>query len=390
MENEALPTRPIQKVSRLCYLDWLRVMAIFTIFLYHSLRFFTIEYWHVKNPTTYLGAENFDNYLETWMMPLIFMVSGASVFFATQKNKPAWKIIWDKVLRLLVPLLVSVFTLSILQVYLERLSHGDFYGSFWAFLPHYFEGLYGFGGNFAWMGLHLWYLEVLFVFALIFLPVILVLKKEKGKRFLSKFGDYLAAPGVIYILVLVAIFSWKLLNPEGLLGMPIFGWPLGIYFSFFLAGYLFASNENLMSSIQRLRWISLVGALCTSILFFATQDHADLLVWFVVLTFLGFGRKDFSFSSPLLTYANQAVLPFYILHQPVLLCIGYFVVRWQIPDALKYMVIALPSFFMTVVIYEFLVRRNNLLRPLFGMKPHRHPQQLRTTVSVGRLDFLLF
>jgi len=32
-------------------------------------------------------------------------------------------------------------------------------GGFLAFLPHYFEGWYGFGGNFAWMGLHLWDLD---------------------------------------------------------------------------------------------------------------------------------------------------------------------------------------------------------------------------------------
>jgi len=350
-------------------IDWLRVLAITTVFIFHSLRFFSLEDWHVKNPTTYLGIENVENYLETWMMPLIFIVSGASTFLEMQKDKPAQAFIRGKVLRLLIPLTVGIFTHSILQVYLERLSHGDFSGSFWQFLPHYFEGFYGFGGNFAWMGLHLWYLEVLFGFCIFFLPVALFLRGARGKRMLDKMGDLLAAPGALYLLPLVAILSWKLLNPESLLGRDIFGWPLGHYLSFYMAGYLFASNERLTESIRRQRWFSLFGALAASVLFFTTQDHADILVWFMILGFLGIARQHLVFSPPLLKYANQAVLPFYILHQPLLVCIGFFVVRWPISGILKYLTIAPLSFILTLGLYEFLARRSDLLRFLFGMKP---------------------
>jgi len=368
MTESIKKSKPPKTITRRYDIDWLRVLVMFTVFFFHSLRFFTIEDWHVKNPTTYLVIENLANYLECWMMPLIFVVSGASVFFESLKNKPAEKFIQDKVLRLLVPLLVGIFTHSILQVYLERISHGDFSGSFWAFLPHYFEGLYRLGGNFAWMGLHLWYLGVLFIFSIVFLPFILLLRRENGKRLVSKLGDYLSAPGAIYILALAAILSWKLLDPESLLGKDIFGWPLGRYFTFFLSGFLLVSNDRLGESIQRQRWFSCAGALASTVLFFATQDHDDIVVWFTILAFLGFARQHLNFTSPFLGYANQAVLPFYILHQPVLLLVGFFVVQRQIPDSLKYLAIALPSFFLTLSMYEFLVRRSNLLRFLFGMK----------------------
>jgi len=368
-------------------LDWLRVLAIATIFIFHSLRFFSIEDWHVKNPTTYQGAENFENYLETWMMPLIFVISGASVFLETRKNKPARKFIKDKVLRLLVPLVVGIFTHSILQVYLERFSHGEFSGSFWAFLPHYFNGLYGFGGNFAWMGLHLWYLEVLFVFSIIFLPLILLLRTETGRRLLTKLGDLFTIPGTVYILTLAVILSWKLLDPDSLLGKDIFGWPVGMYFSFYLAGYFFVSNERLGNGIQRQRWISLAGALVSTVLFLVTQDHRDIVVWFMILTLLGFARRHLGFPSTFLDYANQAVLPFYILHQPVLLCVGFFVAKWQIPDLLKYPMIAISSLILTLGLYEFLVRRSNPLRFLFGMKVLQPLPKMATPVSFNPLDF---
>jgi glucan biosynthesis protein C len=68
-------------------------------------------------------------------------------------------------------------------------------------------------------------------------------------------------------------------------------------------------------------------------------------------------------------YANEAVLPFYIMHQTVLLCVGYFVVQWAIPDLLKWLIIVLGSFGIIMALYELLVRRFNVLRVLFGMKP---------------------
>jgi hypothetical protein len=86
------------------------------------------------------------------------------------------------VARLLVPLVVGTFTHIAFQVYLERLHKGEFSGSFFDFYPHYFDGMYGFGGNFAWMGLHLWYLEALFLFSLLCLPVFLWLKNSLQRR----------------------------------------------------------------------------------------------------------------------------------------------------------------------------------------------------------------
>jgi hypothetical protein len=77
--------------------------------------------------------------------------------------------------------------------------------------------------------------------------------------------------------------------------------------------------------------------------------------------------KHLNVNTPFLKYANEAVLPFYILHQTVLLCVGYFVVRWNIPDLLKWAIIASISFVIIMGLYE-LVRRNNTLRFLFGMK----------------------
>ena len=74
-------------------------------------------------------------------------------------------------------------------------------------------------------------------------------------------------------------------------------------------------------------------------------------------------------------------LPFYILHQTVLLCVGYFVVRWNIPAVAKFAVISSISFLLVIVIYEFLVRRWNAMRFLFGMRVKAKAQVVNPKVT---------
>lgn len=361
-------------------LDWLRVLAILVVFIYHSFRFFNLGDWPIKNATTYAGVSLGLRFTESWMMPLIFLVSGASVFFAIGKGGPG-RFVKDKVLRLLVPLLVGAFSHASLQVYLERLTHGQFHGSYWQFLPHYFDGLYmeGGSGNFAWMGIHLWYLLVLFVFSLLLWPLLYWLKggglhrqAHRGARALHRLGDLLAWPGAVYLLALPTIALENALD-SGAAGPEWGGWSMPQYLWFFVAGFVLISHPRLLQRICQLRWVSLaLGAALVgvSLAFSGEIDaHADLGSWCWTLAILGFGFKHLNYSTPFVRYANEAVLPFYVLHQTVLLSVGYFVVQWAVPDVLKYVLIAPTSFIIIVGLYDSLVRRNNLLRILFGMKP---------------------
>jgi glucan biosynthesis protein C len=352
-------------ITRRYDIDWLRVLAILSIFVYHSTRFFNNEDWHVKNPVTYHLVDVWNAFASDLLMPLIFVISGASLFYAAAKGGVG-RFIKDRVLRLLVPLMVGVFTHCALQVYLERITHHQFDGSFFQFLPHYFEGIYGMGGNFAIMGMHLWYLLVLFVFSLVCLPLLLLLRSRLGSQALGKLTDFLAIPGVVYLVVGVIVYL-NHLDPNTLLGFDKFNFNLAVYLAFLLLGYVIMASEKLQRSIQRLRWISLLGTVIITVLLVLGDNHNDLMAWFFSLTVFGFGMKHLNFSKPFLKYANEAVLPFYILHQTVLLCVGYFAVRWAIPDLLKWLSIASISFVIVMGLYE-LVRRNNNLRFLFGMK----------------------
>ncbi len=367
-------------------LDWLRVLAILAVFAFHSARFFDAMDWHVKNPTLYAFLGPPMMFFIVWGMPLLFVISGASAYYALRKRN-AGQFLKERALRLLVPLALGVFTHIMWQVYLERLTHGQFQGSFFEFIPRYFDGLYGLGGNFAWMGLHLWYLELLFLFSLTLLPLLIWLRKGRGQRALDRLTGFLARPGGVYLM---AIPLWLLLvlpNPGSVWTARVFGgWSLLQHLAFFLSGFLLVSSERLYDSVRRLRWVSLAAGSAVvpwlGVIYFRSGEPTygtayfvqllslfGLSAWLWILAILGFSIQRLRHAKPFLAYANEAVLPFYIVHQTALLTFGFFLIRRPLPDVLKWALIASLSFVFSVGAYEFFIRRFRLLRFLFGMRP---------------------
>ncbi len=199
--------------------------------------------------------------------------------------------------------------------------------------------------------------------------------------------SFLARPGGVCLLALPVMLAATAVEPGTLWGAPTWGgWSLVTHLVFFLSGFVPVANEGLEEQIQSLRWILLAagGIVVTALVavtlspgepVFGTGEYvlvgvlSSLDTWCWILAIWGFARKHLSFGTPALWYANEGVLPFYILHQPVLLCVGYFVVQWAIPDILKWAVISAASLTIVVVaVYVWLVRRNNVLRVLCGMK----------------------
>src|SRR3990172_3812281 len=240
-------------------LDWLRVLAILGVFVYHCALVFAPDPYLIKNTTIYGFVDDWGDFAGLWGMPLILIISGAAVFYLLGKVGPG-TYLKGIVARLLVPLMVGTFTHIAFQVYVGRLHEGAFRGSFFAFYPHYFDGLYGFGGNFAWMGMHLWYLEGLFIFSVLCLPVFLWLRNSaNGRRALQGLGDFLAKPGTAFLLALPVTALMSVLDPETWGTTALGGWSPFIYPSFFISGFVIASNERLQARLKRWRWVWLAA-----------------------------------------------------------------------------------------------------------------------------------
>jgi glucans biosynthesis protein C len=361
------------------YLDWLRVLGILLVFIYHTTRPHTLDDWVVKNAIQYTSIQAWNDFVVLFMMPLMFAISGASLFYALGKGGFG-RFLKDKMLRLLVPLLVTDLTASALQAYQAAASHSQFTGSFFQYLPTYYHL-----NTIHWLGDHLYYLLVLFIFSVLLYPPLRWLKTGSS-NLLSKLGKMFSKPGVVYILALPILWVFGLIPSSSLLMQTNGDWPYITYLGFTLLGFLVVSDVRLQDRIRQMRWISLVGGLALGVSYLILKSsgvdkiHAitPALVlegatqvfggWMCVLAIFGQSMQDLTCRSPRLEYANEAVLPFYILHQTVIVSVAFVALRSALPDVVEWAVIAGISMAITLSIYEILVRRWNGMRFLFGMK----------------------
>ncbi|MGB7873391.1 MAG: acyltransferase [Anaerolineales bacterium] len=369
----------LETKQRFYDIDWLRVIGMSLIFSFHNARFFNDEAWHVKNNQLSFGASVYVAVLNQFMMPLFFILSAIAIYYAL-KRRTGKEFMRERTNRLLVPLFFGIFTHIPLQVYIERVTHGEFTGTFWGFIPHYFDGLYGFGGNFAWMGLHLWYLLMLFLFSWMLLP--LFQRLREARDFTARLADFFSRPVMIYLFFIPIMLMEFIvgLSPETIGRRDFGGWSPLTYLVIFFLGYILATDERYRPAIERIRFFSLTLSLLLlaigyslemadiSITSYYLAPFRGLNTWAWLLTFLGFAIHHLNFNNSFLQYANKAVLPFYILHQTVIVTVGYFIRDWQLAVLSKYLFLASVSFVIIMVLYEFVVKRINVLRFVFGMK----------------------
>jgi hypothetical protein len=107
--------------------------------------------------------------------------------------------------------------------------------------------------------------------------------------------------------------------------------------------------------------------------------------WFWIVGLLGFvGRKrkesknthtqisdppvKQKFLDRVVPYFTEAVLPVYVLHQTVIVVIGYYVLQWRMATFFEYWAISLTSLAAIIVLYDVGVKRLNVTRFLFGMR----------------------
>jgi peptidoglycan/LPS O-acetylase OafA/YrhL len=369
----------LMESKRLYYIDWLRVIATIGIFLFHNSRAYDYGDWSIKNAQTTLVATQFVEFMNIWMMPLFFVLSGVSVYYSL-KSRNGSGFLKERFFRIMIPWLVTgIFIMAPPQVYLERLSHGQFNGNFFQFLPHYFDGLYGFGGNFAWMGMHIWYLMYLSVFSVILLPFFLP-RIRTGVSPARSIAAKLGKPWILPLLFVPVGLASLLSSAIGLAFTEQFGsWDILSYIVFFILGYLIFANEAIQEAIRKEGGWFLVAAVAFSAVqlllkfyvrpsFYEDIDIRLLATWGWIVGLLWLGGRLLNFTNHVLAHVSEMVLPFYILHQTVIVFFAYFIVQTQLAIPFKYGITAVISFIVIIILYELLVRRVGILRFLFGMK----------------------
>lgn len=322
-------------------------------------------------------------FINQWRLPLLFVVSGMGTYFALGKRSGK-QYVGERLRRLLLPFIIGVVFIVPPQVYIERISQGVNYGGYFNFWPvQFFNGIYP-EGDFSWH--HLWFILYLLIFSLVCLPLFLKLRKNKESAFYLKIKKIIGSFWGILLLSLPLLVWRMLLSGSFPATNALAGdwFNLLNYSTFFVLGYLLVSSgEAFWNTVKKHRLTFLVlGTAAYSLLIYlwfggfqrsALFDMANDIIqtfntWIWILCVFGMAAQYLNKSGKYLSYANEAVYPFYILHQTVIVLLGYYVKDWDVSFFIKFPVMVLLTFIITWVIYEYGIRRYKIIRPLFGLK----------------------
>lgn len=375
--------------DRCYYLDWLRVIAMLLVFCYHIGRVFDVPDWQIKNPQGSNGITVFTSFVIQWLMPLFFVLAGASSYLAL-REKPKMRYLKERFQRLIIPFVFGLFILIPPQEYIQKLDEAKYMGSFVNFYPHFLDGMHPIF-NLQWFfeySHNLWFLGFLFIFSLLALPILFFIRKKRFLNFVLRANSICQKKGGIFLFILpIAIIqiSLRARFAQYLDWADFFYW-----FAFFLYGYLIQSDNNYKTAIVCNGFTAmLLGIVCSGILalllakgyiqawelapeytlsFILYQTLRTINTWSWIVFLLSLAIKYMNQSNRLLKYANEAALPFYMIHQTVLFIAAFFIIQLHVSFILKLILTLIITFLFTISIYELFVRRFNVTRFIFGLK----------------------
>lgn len=389
--------------GRIHYLDWLKVLIVYGILLFHVSLVFSLVPWLVSNDQRSLALSAFAAFCFPWGIPAMFLISGADAWFGLRSHSAA-EFVSSRVRRLLLPMILGLIVISPFQRFVVSHNPPPSWSDLPAFYLAFFRSFH-FVADLQWIAtywLHLWFLGYLFAISLLTLPLLLLLQHDGGRRFASVLVGLTGRRGGIFVLALPLVASQLALRPF----FPEYqGWAdLATYTFVFLAGAVLFSDRRFEAAIRRdIGWIlglgvsALAGVAAAYVqahtqffqvsalsplaqALFAVCWAFDIWCWLLAVLYLGIRWLDFP--NRVMDYLQRSILPFYVLHHPVVLTIASFVVTWNLGLWPKFGVLLVASYAITLGLYEFAVRRWSVTRALFGLKDHPGESASSSTLKV--------
>jgi len=314
-------------------------------------------------------------YFEQFRLPTLFVIAGVGANILLSKKRP-FAFLIDKVKRLLIPLIVGVLLINPPQQFFKN--------------PAEFDSLIGSYPELAlrFETMHLWFIEYLFVFSMLAIPLFILLKSKIGARVTSAL-EIIARKwwGLLSLGLILALLRTGLKIPFPSDGHGIENLSSSIfYFFFFVMGMMLSQKPALWRMLGE-RWklhsAALLVLSCVFYFYYFVDFSSiastetlwsiwwavcSMLAWAASLCFLGLGQQ-FLKNTPLwLIRSNTLIYPFYILHQTIIVVCAFYIVQWSAGISVKLLALLVSSFTITALICILVIYPFNLMRFIFGLK----------------------
>ena len=340
-------------------LDWLRIGAFALLILYHVGMFYVSWDWHVKSSRASEAIEPLMLLVNPWRLTLLFLISGAATRFMADKLSPG-ALTWSRMGRLWPPLLLAVFVIVPPQSYYEiaealQSLPADVAAGYAGALDNFYVKYVTASGN--WCDAdgclttptynHMWFVAYLILYTLALIPLLPLLRRAP-----KALGRLISGPGLI-------LAPWLFMFALRATLFPIFGeshdiradWYLHpLYFAVFLFGFAIAKHQPFFERCTAWRWPALAIALAcwaAIVAYYGAYSEdvpppewqrlimrgvRELDAWCAIVAAIGFAHRHLrGADGPVRRMLTQAIFPFYLIHQTIIVVAGFHLDDLQLP-----------------------------------------------------------
>lgn len=347
-------------------IDWLRVIAIWLLLLYHIAIGFQpwgAMFGFIQNDELITGLVAPMSMLNVWRIPILFYISGMGVCFAMQKRN--WRqLVQERSRRILLPLLFGMLAIVPVHILLwQQYYHQD--------LSYYLRPA------------HLWFLGNIYLYVWLSLPLVYFLKAHPDSRLSRGIRWMLGRFWGLLVIIAAFVLEVVLVQPDSFAyyAQNLHGFLLGALA--YLFGFLIIyTGPTFWQLLLRYRWLLLVVSLSLYLLrwFYFDWEPPEYLLaiesnlW--IFTWFALGYRYLNRDSKVLGYLSKSAYPVYILHMVFSYAAAVLIFPLDIAPLLKFSLVSVLTFVGCYLAYEGL-RRVGLLRPLFGLASRGNRQPRR-------------
>ena len=364
-------------------LDWLRIGAFALLILYHVGMVFVPWDYHVKtsHPADWVAIPMLAT--NSWRLMLLFVVSGYASRALLVKGGRLGAFVGSRSKRLLIPLLFGMAVIVPLQPWIELMGkHGYTHGFGWFWLHDYFrfgtlEGLI----LPTWQ--HLWFVVYLWVYTIM---LAIGLWLARGRSAQGAFDRVFGTVAIVLVPVAWLLFVDMVLLQGAQETHDLLDDPLAHlhYLPGFLFGFALAGSAPAMAAIGRWWRPAAVVAVLSYVIVAVIEwrwpgsampapfgaifaaAHA-IQGWCAIIALIGVAERFWNHDHPWRRTLTEAVFPFYIIHQTVIVGVEWVLLGQHLPAAVEFALLVLATVVGCWAFY-LLGREIGWLRPLIGLR----------------------
>jgi acyltransferase-like protein len=322
-------------VERVYHLDWLKVLIVYGIVVFHVSLVFSFGTWLVTNHDRSLILSAFAAFCFPWGIPAMFLIAGADAWFGLRSHTIG-QFVRGRFTRLVVPLVPGLLVISPLQRFVSSSNPPPPLQQLPSFYVAFFRDI-----HLEWSLqvisqylLHLWFLAYLFAISLVCAPALAWLRSARGQSLTSATLTIASRPGGVLLLGVPLLVTQLVLRPYFFRYQD---WAdVATYTLVFLWGAVIFSDRRFEAAIRRqIHWLlagGLIALLGFGLFNFLSPSHRpdqpgssfvsevmqatlwSLFIWSWLHAVLYLGFRWFDFPHRVLTYASESVLAVYVIH----------------------------------------------------------------------------